>query len=167
MLTDEALVGYDPVFKVNPPLRSSADIAALKAGLADGTIDAIATDHAPHSPEAKEEPLDLAPPGMLGLETALGVAIAELDLDLAEVLACLSWKPAAIAGVADRHGGPIEPGRPAHLAVIDPDVVWEVVPVRSASRSRNTPYAGCQLRGKVRHTVLGGRSVVIDGEAQR
>jgi dihydroorotase len=167
MLTDEALVGYDPVFKVNPPLRSSADIAALKAGLADGTIDAIATDHAPHSPEAKEEPLDLAPPGMLGLETALGVAIAELDLDLAEVLACLSWKPAAIAGVADRHGGPIEPGRPAHLAVIDPDVVWEVVPERSASRSRNTPYAGCQLRGKVRHTVLGGRSVVIDGEAQR
>jgi dihydroorotase len=167
MLTDEALVGYDPVFKVNPPLRSSADIAALKAGLADGTIDAIATDHAPHSPEAKEEPLDLAPPGMLGLETALGVAIAELDLDLAEVLACLSWKPAAIAGVADRHGGPIEPGRPAHLAVIDPDVVWEVVPERAASRSRNTPYAGCQLRGKVRHTVLGGRSVVIDGEAQR
>jgi dihydroorotase len=166
-LTDEALSGYDPVFKVNPPLRTAADIAGLKAGLADGTIDAIATDHAPHPPEAKEEPLDHAPPGMLGLETALGVALAGLDLELAAVLACLSWKPAAIAGIADRHGGPIEAGRSAHLAVIDPDITWEIVPARMASRSRNTPYAGRRLRGKVRHTVFGGTPVVVDGEAQR
>ncbi len=98
------------MFKVNPPLRTADDVAALKAGLADGTIDAIATDHAPHPAEDKERPIDDAPPGMLGLETALGVALAELDMPLADVVAALSWKPAAIAGVADRHGVPIEPG---------------------------------------------------------
>ena len=111
-LTDEALRGYDPVFKVNPPLRTGDDIAALKAGLADGTIDAIATDHAPHPVEDKERPIDDAPPGMLGLETALGVALAVLDLPLAAVLAALSWQPAAIAGVADRHGTPVAAGQP-------------------------------------------------------
>ena len=81
-LTDELLAGYDPVFKVNPPLRTASDIAALKRGLADGTIDAIATDHAPHTTDAKEQPLDEAPPGMLGLETALPLALGELGLDL-------------------------------------------------------------------------------------
>ncbi len=166
-LTEDALSGYDPVFKVNPPLRSAADVAALKAGLADGTIDAIASDHAPHPAEAKEQPLDHAPPGMLGLETALGLALGELDLDLPEVLALLAWRPAAIAGVADRHGGPIVPGRPANLTVVDPDAAWEVVPARLASRSRNTPYAGRRLRGRVRHTVFRGDPVVVDGEAQR
>ena len=81
------------MFKVNPPLRTAADIAAIKAGLADGTIDAIATDHAPHPPETKEAPLDQAPPGMLGLETALALAITELDMPLADIVAALSWKP--------------------------------------------------------------------------
>jgi dihydroorotase len=166
-LTDEALSGYDPVFKVNPPLRTASDLAALRAGLADGTIDAIATDHAPHPPEAKEAPIDQAPPGMLGLETALALAITELDLDLREVLAVMSWRPAAIAGMADRHGGPLEPGRPANVTVIDPDHTWEVVPTRLASRSRNTPYAGRRLRAKVRHTLYRGDPVVIDGEPQR
>jgi dihydroorotase len=166
-LTDEALSGYDPVFKVNPPLRTAADVEALKVGLADGTIDAIATDHAPHTPEAKEAPLDHAPPGMLGLETALGVALTELDLDLQVILGLLSWRPAAIAGVSDRHGGPVVPGAEANLAVIDPHVEWEVVPARLASRSRNTPYAGRRLRGKVRHTVFRGEPVVVDGEPQR
>jgi dihydroorotase len=166
-LTDDVLGGYDPVFKVNPPLREAGDVAALKAGLADGTIDAIATDHAPHPDEAKEQPLDHAPPGMLGLETALGLALSELDLDLAAVLALLSWQPAAIAGVGDRHGGPLAAGRPANLTVVDPDLSWEVVPSRLASRSRNTPFAGRRLRGKVRHTVFRGDPVVVDGEAQR
>src|SRR5215207_3647806 len=96
-LTDEALRSFDPVFKVNPPLRTADDIAALEAGLADGTIDAIATDHAPHPVEDKERPLDDAPPGMLGLETALGVVLAVVDLPLAHVVALLSWRPAAIA----------------------------------------------------------------------
>jgi dihydroorotase len=166
-LTDEALRGYDPVFKVNPPLRAAADIVALKAGLADGTIDAIATDHAPHQVEDKERPIDEAPPGMLGLETALGVALAVLDQPLAEVIAALSWKPAAIAGVGDRHGVPIAAGNAANLVVFDPEERWQVRPAALASRSRNTPYVGVDLRGKVRHTVFRGTPVVIDGAAQQ
>lgn len=166
-LTDEALAGFDATFKVNPPLRTPNDIAALKAGLADGTIDAIATDHAPHPPETKEMPLDQAPPGMLGLETALALAIDELDLDLASIVAALSWKPAAIAGVADRHGRPVAQGEPANLVVVDPDLRWTVDAGRLASRSRNTPYAGRSVRGKVRHTLLAGVPTVVDGEATR
>jgi dihydroorotase len=166
-LTDEALRGYDPVFKVNPPLRTSADVAALREGLADGTIDAIATDHAPHAVENKERPIDDAPPGMLGLETALGVALAVLDLPLADIVAALSWRPAAIAGVAGRHGGPISVGVAANLVVFDPDERWQVRPAALACRSRNTPYVGIELRGRVRHTVFGGMPVVVDGGAQR
>ena len=166
-LTDELLAGYDAVYKVNPPLRTPADIAAIKLGLADGTIDAIATDHAPHPPEAKEAPLDQAPPGMLGLETALALAITELDMPLADIVAALSWKPAAIAGLADRHGRPVVVGEPANLTVFDPAHEWTVVPHHLASKSRNTPYAGRTVRGKVRHTLLHGVPVVVDGTATR
>ena len=163
-LTDELLAGYSALYKVNPPLRTMADVEAVRSGLADGTIDAIATDHAPHVPDAKEQPLDQAPPGMLGLETALGVSIASLDMPLADVVAALSWKPAAIAGVADRHGRPIAPGEPANLTIFDPNERWEVVPARLASKSRNTPFAGVPLRGRVRHTILQGEPTVVDGE---
>ena len=166
-LTDERCQTYDPVFKVNPPLRTEVDIEAIKAGFADGTIDAIATDHAPHTAEAKEAPFDQAPPGMLGLETALALALGRLDLPIADVLALLSWKPAAIAGIADQHGGPIAKDRPANLCVIDPSVEWTVSGRAMASRSANTPYEGMVLRGRVRHTVLRGEPVVVDGEAQR
>jgi dihydroorotase len=166
-LTDASCAGFDPVFKVNPPLRTDADVAAVKAGLADGTLDAIATDHAPHAPHLKEQPFDQAPPGILGLETALALALTELDLPLEQVIALLSWRPAAIAGIADRHGGRIEPGRPANLCVIDPAVVWIVDPDGLASRARNTPYAGRKLTGRVRHTLWRGEAVVVDGEAQR
>lgn len=166
-LTDQQLTGYDPVFKVNPPLRTRADIDAIKAGLADGTIDAIATDHAPHAPHTKEVPLDEAPPGMLGLETALALSITELGMPLAAVVAALSWKPAAIAGVADRHGRPIAVGEPANLTVFDARQQWTVVPAQLASKSRNTPYAGRSLKGKVRHTILNGHAVVKDGTATR
>jgi dihydroorotase len=166
-LVDEQLAGYDPVFKVNPPLRTAEDVAAIRAGLADGTIDAIATDHAPHPPDAKEQPLDQAPPGMLGLETALGVALAVLDMPVADVVAALSWKPAAIARIGHRHGRPITPGEPANLTVFDPTHEWEVRPTALASRSRNTPYVGMPLRGKVRHTLFDGVAVVVGGEAQR
>jgi dihydroorotase len=157
---------FDSVFKVNPPLRTATDVAAVKAALADGTLDAIATDHAPHTQEAKELPFDQAPPGMLGLETAVGLAVTELDLPLERLLALLSWQPAAIAGIAD-HGGPVEPGRPANLCVIDPTARWTVDPTAFASRSRNTPYAGRELTGRVRHTVLRGEAVVVAGEARR
>jgi dihydroorotase len=166
-LTDDALAGYDPIYKVNPPLRQASDVAAIRAGLADGTIDAIATDHAPHAPETKEQPLDHAPPGMLGLETALGVVLAHLDMALIDVVAAMSWKPAAIAGLADRHGRPISAGEPANITVFDPDVEWEVQPARLASRSHNTPYVGTTLRGRVRHTIFNGNPVVVDGAPQR
>jgi dihydroorotase len=166
-LTDTMLEGFDAVYKVNPPLRTSDDIAAIKAGLADGTIDAIATDHAPHPPESKEAPLDQAPPGMLGLETALALALGELDMPVAAVVAALSWKPAAIARIDDHQGRPVEAGEPANLVVFDPTHEWTVVPGQLASKSRNTPYAGRTLRGKVRHTVLAGTPVVIDGRATR
>ncbi|MGA7758299.1 MAG: dihydroorotase [Ilumatobacteraceae bacterium] len=164
-LTDESLASYDALYKVNPPLRTPADIAAIRAGLADGTIDAIATDHAPHAAETKERPLDQAPPGMLGLETALGVSLAHLDMPLEQIVAAMSWKPAEIAGVADRHGRPIAEGEPANLTLFDPDERWEVVPARLASKSRNTPYIGVALRGRVRHTVFDGHLVVHDGSA--
>jgi dihydroorotase len=169
-LTDSLCCGYDPIYKVNPPLRTEGDVKAVKEGLADGTIDAIATDHAPHPAQEKERPFDEAPPGMLGLETALALTLTELVgpglLDVAKALALLSWQPARLAGLAD-HGGPIAPGRPAHIAVFDPEALWEVDPTKLASRSRNTPYAGRKLTGKVRHTILAGEPVVRDGQAQR
>jgi dihydroorotase len=166
-LTDERCASYDPVFKVNPPLRTDDDVAAVRAGLAAGTIDCIATDHAPHAPETKEQPFDQAPPGMLGLETALALTLTNLDLPIAKALALLSWRPAAIIGAEDAHGGAISEGRPANLCVIDPTATWTVEPDRLASRSRNTPYAGMTLTGRVRHTVLAGEAVVVDAEAQR
>ncbi len=166
-LTDARCASYDPVFKVNPPLLTDGDVAAVRAGLATGTVDCIATDHAPHAPETKEQPFDQAPPGMLGLETALALALTNLDLPVADVLALLSWRPAAIIGVSDAHGGPVAAGRPASLCVVDPAATWTVEPDRLASRSRNTPYAGMTLTGRVRHTVVGGEAVVVDAEAQR
>jgi dihydroorotase len=166
-LTHDRLESYDPTFKVNPPLRTADDVVAVKEGLADGTIDAIATDHAPHTQEAKEAPLDEAPPGMLGLETALALAITHLDLPLERVLALLSWQPARIAGIEGTHGGPIEPGRAANLVVIDPHETWTVDRAASASRSRNNPFHGMTLTGRVRHTISRGELTVRDGEATR
>jgi dihydroorotase len=166
-LTDERCAGYDPVFKVNPPLRTHDDVAAVRDGLASGVVDCIATDHAPHAPEAKEQPFDQAPPGMLGLETALALALTHLELPVQQVLGLLSWRPAAVLGVDDVHGGPIAEGRPANLCVVDPAATWTVDAAALASRSRNTPYAGMTLTGRVRHTVLGGEAVVVDAEAQR
>jgi dihydroorotase len=175
-LTDERCSTYDPVFKVNPPLRTDADVAAVKAGLADGTIDAIATDHAPHTAEAKEMPFDQAPPGMLGLETALALALTELlgadgvdgtdGIDLAALVRLLSVNPARIAGLTDQ-GQPVAEGRPANLCIFDPTATWTVDPATSSSRSRNTPYAGRTLHGQVRHTILHGTPTILDGAPQR
>lgn len=167
LLTHAEVASFDPVFKVNPPLRTEEDVLAVRAGVVDATLDVIATDHAPHTPDTKDEPFDQAPPGMLGLEFALGVALAVLDLPIEEVLARMSWRPAAVAGLTDTQGGPIETGRPANLCVIDPTVEWTVQAGRTASRSRNIPYVGKTLRGRVRHTVSAGEAVVVDAEAQR
>jgi dihydroorotase len=166
-LTDAEVASYDPVFKVNPPLRQESDVEAVRAALVGGVLDAVATDHAPHTQEAKEKPFDSAPPGMLGLEYALALVLTEVGLSVEQALAVLSWQPAAIARLGDEHGGPIAEGRPAHLCVIDPQAEWTVDPADSASRSRNNPYAGRRLTGRVRHTVYAGEPVVVDGEAQR
>ena len=173
-LTDALVSGYDPVFKVNPPLRAESDVMALRAGLAEGVIDAVATDHAPHPPEAKEAPFDLAPPGMLGLETALSLVWSELGPGSADpcltanrITTAMSTEPAGIAGVSARHGSRFEPGAAANLCVFDPTQAWTVDRRHLASKSQNTPYAGRTLVGKVRHTVAGGRPVVIDGEARQ
>lgn len=165
-LTDAMCAGYDPTFKVHPPLRTDADVAAVKAGLADGTIDAIATDHAPHTPESKELPFDQAPPGMLGLEFAFALANTNLGLPLHRLVDLLSTRPAAIAGVSDRHGM-IAEGRPANLAVLDPMASWTVDASGGASKSRNVPYVGMALNGRIRHTFLDGERVVADGVATR
>jgi len=170
-LTDDLVRGYDPVFKVNPPLRTKADVEAVRAGLADGTIDAIATDHAPHPPEQKEQEWAYAPPGMLGLETALALTLTELvgteegqgTLTMSRAVAALSTKPARSRGIAG-HGGPIVPGAPANLVLFDPAQRWTIDAARTRSRSRNTPYAGMVVRGKVVHTLLRGRFTCHDGQ---
>lgn len=165
-LTDACLANYDTVFKVHPPLRTDDDVAAVKKGLADGTIDAIATDHAPHSPETKERPMLEAPPGMLGLQTALSVAISELELPIERLFALLSTSPARIAQISADHGT-LAIGRPANVCVVDPNATWTVDASTLASKARNTPYAGRTLRGVVRHTIFRGIPTVTNGEAQR
>jgi dihydroorotase len=178
LLTHAAVSGYDPVFKVNPPLRTDEDVAAVVAGLCDGTIDAVATDHAPHAPESKDVPFDHAPPGMLGLQTALPIAWAVLAPHLGpeRIFGLLSARPAVIARLTateprraghSAQGGPLEPGAAANLCVFDPAGTTVVDPAGLASRSRNTPYAGRTFEGAVRHTVLRGEPVVIDAVAQR
>lgn len=164
-LQDELLRGFNPLFKVNPPLRTADDIAALKAGLLDGTIDALATDHAPHAAHTKEQPLDSAPPGMLGLETALAVLNTAVNIDPRRIAEVMSWNPARIAGVAERQGRPIAVGEPANIAVWDTSTVWTVSKDDLASRSKNTPYHGMEVRGRVRHTMFRGEIVVQEGKA--
>jgi dihydroorotase len=170
VLTDESCAGFDPVFKMNPPLREQADVDTLRLAVADGTIDAIATDHAPHAPETKDVPFEEAPPGMLGVETALAVVLTALVepgiLTLERAIGAMSWRPARIAGFEEQ-GGPIAPGRPAHLCVIDPAHQWAVDGNRLASRSRNTPWEGWKLTGKPRHTICNGVPTVRDYEAQK
>ncbi|HEX2049761.1 MAG TPA: dihydroorotase [Actinomycetota bacterium] len=164
-LTDEALERYDPNAKVNPPLRTEADRRALIAGLADGTIDAIATDHAPHAREEKDQELEFAPPGMVGLETALPLALSELvepgHVSLLDVIDRMSRAPARILGL-DGHGR-LAPGAPANVVVFDSDAAYDVDPDAFRSRGRNTPFGGRRVRGRVRHTLLRGRPTVRAG----
>ena len=166
-LTDQACATFDPRFRLDPPLRTASDVAAVREGLLDGTIDAIATDHAPHVPDAKERPFDQAPPGTIGLETTLGIALTELEIPLTDLLPLLSWQPAAIAGLAAEHGRPIDVGSPANVAVIDPEHRWTVRGTELASRASNSAFEGHTLTGKVRHTILHGSPVVRDFEAAR
>jgi len=169
VFSDEDLVTYDTNFKVNPPLRAPEDRESLGAGLADGTIDAVATDHAPHAVEEKEAEFDQAPFGTIGLETALAAVLTHLvepgTLTVSRAIEAMSTAPARILG-AGAHGGPIEPGRPANLMVFDPAAEWTVEPP-FASKSRNSAFLGRRLRGRVVHTVYRGSLVIADGKAQR
>jgi dihydroorotase len=169
LLTDELVSTYDPLYKVNPPLRTADDVQALRAGLADGTIDCVATDHAPHPTEDKECEWAAAAMGMLGLETALSVVQhAMVDTEMmtwAEVADRMSVRPARI-GRVDHHGRPLRVGSPAHLTLVDPSARRVVDPADSASLSRNTPFAGMELPGAVVATFLAGRPTVLDGLLQ-
>jgi len=169
VFVDEDLRTYDTNRKVNPPVRTEADRDALREAVADGTIDAIATDHAPHAVEEKDAEFDRSPPGTIGLETALAVALTELVapglVTLSRALDTLSSAPARILGAHD-HGGPIAAGRPANLVVFDPEERWVVEPP-FASKSRNSAFMGRELRGRVRFTVLHGELTVAEGKATR
>jgi dihydroorotase len=167
LLTCDRLAGYDPIYKVNPPLRPAEDVAALRAALADGTIDAVATDHAPHADHDKDHAFGEAAFGMLGLQTALGVVaetmVATGLLDWAGVADRMSVRPALI-GRLDTHGRPIAEGEPANLVLVDPAGSFVVDPDRLASRSRNTPFAGHTLPASVVATLLRGQLTVRAGE---
>jgi dihydroorotase len=168
LLADELVRSYDPVFKVNPPLRSADDIEAVREGLADGTIDIVGTDHAPHPMEDKECEWAAAAFGMLGLETALSIVQHTMvdtgRLSWTEVADRMSYAPAAIGRVSDRHGRAIEADAPANIVLYDPAATRVVVPTESASLSQNTPYKGMELPGRVVATFLRGRATVLDGE---
>ncbi|MEM9614046.1 MAG: dihydroorotase [Actinomycetota bacterium] len=163
VLTDADVASFDPNLRLDPPLRTEVDVAALRAAVLDGTIDAVATGHRPHTVDAKELAFDEAPVGALGLETALGLLLGEVGLSLEQALPVLSWQPAAIGGLADSHGGVIAEGRPANLAVVDPGVVWTVERSDFGGYAANSPHLGRRLQGRVRHTVVEGRAVMVDG----
>ena len=159
-LTHEACEGYDTNAKMNPPLREAADREAVRQGLRDGTIDVIATDHAPHHYDAKEREFDDAPNGIIGLETALGLAVSELvesgPLTLPELVLRMSTLPARLFHLP---GGTLATGAPGDVVVFDPAAEWVVRPERFSSKSRNTPFAGRRLRGRAEVTVVGGEVV--------
>ncbi|MFM9708521.1 dihydroorotase [Streptomyces galilaeus] len=167
LLTDELVRSYDPVYKVNPPLRTERDVHALREALADGTIDIVATDHAPHPHEDKDCEWAAAAMGMVGLETALSVVQETMVetglLDWAGVADRMSQAPARI-GRAEGHGRPVSAGEPANLTLVDTAYRGSVDPAGFASRSRNTPYAGRELPGRVTHTWLRGKATLVDGK---
>ncbi|MFE5622031.1 dihydroorotase [Streptomyces virginiae] len=167
LLTDELVRSYNAVYKVNPPLRTERDVMALREALADGTIDIVATDHAPHPHEDKDCEWASAAMGMVGLETALSVVQQTMVetglLDWAGVAERMSFAPARI-GSLENHGRPVSAGEPANLTLVDTSYRGVVDPAHFASRSRNTPYEGRELPGRVTHTFLRGRATVVDGK---
>lgn len=167
LLTDDYANSYDPIFKVNPPLRTQRDVEALREGLADGTIDIVATDHAPHPAEAKECEWQEAAFGMLGLESALSIVNQTMVqtglLNWEGVADRMSRAPSRIAGY-ENHGGKIEVGAPAHLTVINPTQTYRVDRDLVASRSRNTPFHGMELSGVIQGTFFRGIPTYLAGQ---
>ncbi|AUI57881.1 dihydroorotase [Amycolatopsis sp. BJA-103] len=167
LLTDERLATYDPVNKVNPPLRTGSDAEKLRAALAEGVIDCVATDHAPHAVQDKDCEWNSARPGMLGLQTALSIVVETMVrtglLDWRGVARVMSERPAEIGNLSD-HGRPIEVGEPANLTLVDPDTEWTVRGAEFASIAANTPYEGMRLPGVVTATLLRGRITAREGK---
>ena len=165
-LTEEEILAHGSLARVNPPLRTSADVEAIIEGLKDGTIDAIATDHAPHSAEEKARPLPEAPSGMVGLETALAVTLTYLyhtgEMGLSDILRKMTVNPACILRIPAK--GRLSIGADADVVIFDPDEEWTVDPEQFASKGRNTPFAGQKLKGKVKYTIVGGKVVCGEGE---
>jgi dihydroorotase len=160
ILTEESVLGYDTSAKVNPPLRLEEDVQALQTALIDGTVDCIATDHAPHHYDEKEKEFSYAPFGMIGLDTALGLIITELVhkgiLDWSQLVQRMSLKPAQILNIT---GGTIDVGSPADITIIDPDMEWEVIADDFFSKSKNSPFVGWKLKGRAVLTMVNGKVV--------
>jgi dihydroorotase len=166
-LTDEAVETFEQRYKLLPPLRTRGHVESIKECIIKGNVDAIATCHSPNPPHKEDLPFEEAPFGGIGLETALAVSLTELDSTIEKILSLLSWMPAVIAGIGDSHGGVLSTGRPGNIVVIDTSVLWKPVGSEMASKSNNTPFEGSPLKGKVRHTIVNGEVVVLNGEAQR
>jgi dihydroorotase len=166
VFTEESLNEYDPLYKVNPPLRTAGDVEGLRDAILERVIDVIATDHAPHAPELKDRPLEEAPAGIAGLEVAFPFLYTELVcqgvLPLEDLVRLMSWRPAEILGLDD-HGRPLDEGATANLFAFDPSPVWEFDPFVGQSKAKATPYAGRKFNGKVVHTVYRGKLVVEEG----
>jgi dihydroorotase len=164
-LTEDALAGYDTNFKMNPPLRTEADRVAIIAGLKDGTLDCIGTDHAPHSADEKDREFDYAPNGILGLETALPVCLEVLvrqnKFKLSRVVDLLTRRAAEVLRLP---AGTLAPGANGDVCIFDPDEAWEYDAAKGFSKSRNSPWSGQTLKGRVRTTIVGGRIVYRDGK---
>ncbi len=167
-LTEAAVDGYNSNAKMNPPLRTAADVAAVRAGVRDGTLDVIATDHAPHHRDEKDVEFDAALNGIIGLETAVPLAlrlIAEADIPIATLVRAMSTNPAKILGVP---GGSVGVGDVADVSVVDPRRRWTVDPAKLRSKSRNTPFGGWEMTGQAVATIVGGRIVHrLDGKERR
>jgi dihydroorotase len=164
-LTDEACAGYDTATRVHPPLRSAADVEAVRAALAEGTIDAVATDHAPHSPVEKDVEFEQASPGMVGLETALALCLELVAANLLSPAALVTRMSVAPAKILGLPGGTLAPGSPGDVTVIDPAGEWTCDPARLRSRSHNTPFGGRVLHGRAMMTVVAGNIVFVEEKA--
>jgi dihydroorotase len=164
-LADEAVRTYDSHAKMKPPLRGAGDVAALKQGVASGLVDAIASDHAPHSPEEKDQEFDVAPFGVIGLETTLGIVLTTLyhekTVTMSDLVKLLSTNPAKILGLPV---GNLKPGSPADVTLLDAGAEWEIDPDKLVSKSRNTPFSGWKVRGRAITVMVEGRVLMRDGE---
>lgn len=163
-LTEDEILTQGSLARVNPPLRTAKDIKGIIAGLKDGTIDAIATDHAPHSPEEKARSLTRAPSGMVGLETSLAITLTELyhtgKMKLPDLIRAMAYNPASILHLSSK--GRLSLGGDADITIFDPEQEWVINPEEFASKSRNTPFAGRKVKGRVKYTIIGGNVIYQD-----